>query len=198
MANDCDARLRSQEGFTIFVAVPTVIIWLIGVGAAVLLFPGMCNGCEISARMCAVISLSITSAVIHGIIALVEVVIFWASGLWGRRADWVAGLLLLKNLLCLGTEVTMAVCACGVRKALAARRAAEHEQERQPHVQMTSMTSMESMVQMQQQLALQQQQLEQQMQAAGMAPPAVVGQSAPAVGVPVVEVADVNVYTSQA
>lgn len=110
---------RNLDGFAIFVAVPTVIIWLLGCVGSVLLLPGICggDGCAVSCRLCAVIGLCITAAVLHGIIAFVEGIIFWVSGLTGN-ADWVSGLLLLKNLMCLGAEVTAAVVACGCKNGL--------------------------------------------------------------------------------
>lgn len=113
--NDIISSCTQLDGFLVFVAVPTVIIWIIGLIAGILMLPNVC-GCDKQCSSCAVVALAITAAVLHGGIGLVEALIFWVSGLSGD-ADWVAGLLLLKNLMCLVMEIVCAVVACGVKGA---------------------------------------------------------------------------------
>ena len=127
-----------------------MIIWLIGLVAAILMFPGVCGtGCDTACRMCGVVGLSITSASLHGIIGFIEAIIFWVSGLAGGT-DWVAGLLLLKNIMCLSSEIVMAIVACGVQNAFNAKKAAERARQ----VQMSNLAQMQLQMQ--------------QMQAAGL------------------------------
>lgn len=108
------------NAFLAFVAVPTVVIWLLGLIAALLIIPNACGSCDVTCVSCAVVTLAIIAAVLHGIIGLVEATMFWATGLSGN-SDWIAGLLLLKNLMCLITEIVCATVACGVKNATTTR-----------------------------------------------------------------------------
>tara|TARA_B100000482_G_scaffold192459_1_gene180858 strand:+ start:2494 stop:3054 length:561 start_codon:yes stop_codon:yes gene_type:complete len=107
-------------GFLGFIIIPTLIILLLGIISSVLLIPGL-NICEISCRLCAVSTLGIISAVFHSIFALVEALIFWTQGLY-NDVDWVAGLLLLKNVVCVVSEVSVVSVSFATQDAIRKHR----------------------------------------------------------------------------
>mgnify|MGYP001324630799 CR=1 FL=1 len=85
-------------GFFGFIIIPTVIILGLGTMSGVLIIDSI-NMCTLQSRLCISATFAIISAVFHFIFAFVESIVFWTAGLSGA-IDIIAGLLLLKNILC--------------------------------------------------------------------------------------------------
>jgi hypothetical protein len=130
----------------LFVVLPTVAFWLLGVIGALLLIPavgdkccGACCGAHSTAlegRLNCVGVLTIIASTCHGVISLVELFLFWIQNVWGGSDVYVL-LLLLKNALCFGSEIACAAIACGAKSALAEQRRRAWAQG-QPGMMMTT------------------------------------------------------------
>lgn len=116
------ATMRGADlGMGLGIVISTVLFWLLGFGAAVLLLnPGGCcaerDGMSArgrtSCRMCAVIGLATFAAVLHCFFFLIELIAF-------PHLPWTIALLVVKNLLCTGSEILCTIVACSAKNAVA-------------------------------------------------------------------------------
>ena len=72
-----------------------------------------------SSRMCAAIGLAIVAAALHGILGVVELLVVLLKEEIANEFDWVAALLVVKNVLCAGSEILCAIVACSAKNAVA-------------------------------------------------------------------------------
>ena len=95
---------------------PAIVVWIIGVLSSLLFHPacGKVLGCAPAIRFRVVGILGSIAAVVHVCILIVEILVVWISTAFGSP-DGVAILLVVKNVLCLVTEATLATLSCNAK-----------------------------------------------------------------------------------